>query len=113
MENTENRRDIDFSEDFAPKIDILSPKVQEFKDTVDKMTDIFISKNHDYGDSFSESVKELGPIAGFTVIMHKFNRLKNIIKGTHPLVEGESMEDTLLDMANYCIMLKIELAKRG
>lgn len=113
MENINKPRVIDFSNDLAPMTDITSLKVQEFKDTVGRMTEIFIAKNHDYGDSFSESVQELGPVAGFSVIMHKFNRLKNIIKGTHPLVEGESMEDTLLDMANYCIMLKIELAKRG
>lgn len=113
MENNSNPKVIDFSNDFAPVVGSTSSNVQEFKDTVSKMTDIFIAKNHDYGDSFSESVQELGPVAGFSVIMHKFNRLKNIIKGTHPLVEGESMEDTLLDMANYCIMLKMELEKRG
>lgn len=112
METNSKPKVIDFSNDFPPVTDI-SPKVQEFKNTVNRMTDIFIAKNHDYGDSFSESVQELGPVAGFSVIMHKFNRLKNIIKGTHPLVEGESMEDTLLDMANYCIMLKMELEKRG
>ena len=78
-----------------------------------KMANIFISKNHDYGNSFSESVQELGEnlgvIAGFVPIMHKFNRLKNIIKGAALLVKDEAIDDTLLDMANYCIMLKMEI----
>jgi len=43
--------------------------------------------------------------------MHKFNRLKNLIKGEQALVTDETTEDTLLDMANYCIMLKMELDK--
>lgn len=113
METNNNPRVIDFSNDYAPVLDTISQNVQEFKNIVGKMTDTYIAKNHDYGDSFSETVRELGPVAGLSAIMHKFNRLKNIIKGTHPMVEGESMEDTLLDMANYCIMLKMELAKRG
>ncbi|PWB05593.1 DUF1599 domain-containing protein [Muribaculaceae bacterium Isolate-037 (Harlan)] len=76
------------------------------------MTDIFIAKNHDYGNSFGETVRELGVVAGFAPIMHKFNRLKNIIKGNTPLVEGETIEDTLLDMANYCIMLNMEISQK-
>lgn len=115
MENNNNPRIIDFSQDSydeSAEKETLSPDVEAFKKTVNRMTDIFIVKNHDYGNSFAESVQELGPIAGFSQIMHKFNRLKNIFKGKVALVEGETVEDTLLDMANYCIMLNMELTKR-
>lgn len=102
---------IDFSKDaefeMAPD---STPEVKSFIDVTEKMTKIFIAKNHDYGNSFAETVRELGVVAGFATIMNKFNRLKNIIKGTKPLVDGETIEDTLLDMANYCIMLNIEIA---
>ncbi len=112
MEQNNNPIVIDFSKDSEPVNDHISPDVKAFKNTVDKMTEIFIAKNHDYGNSFGETVRELGVVAGFAPIMHKFNRLKNIIKGKTPLVEGESLEDTLLDMANYCIMLNMEITQK-
>ncbi|WLT41083.1 DUF1599 domain-containing protein [Paramuribaculum intestinale] len=112
MEQNNNPRVIDFSNDLESVNDDKSPDVKAFKNTVSKMTDIFIAKNHDYGNSFGETVRELGVVAGFAPIMHKFNRLKNIIKGNTPLVEGETIEDTLLDMANYCIMLNMEISQK-
>lgn len=111
MEQNNNPRVIDFSNDLESVNDDKSPDVKAFKNTVSKMTDIFIAKN-DYGNSFGETVRELGVVAGFAPIMHKFNRLKNIIKGKTPLVEGETIEDTLLDMANYCIMLNMEITQK-
>lgn len=89
----------------------MTPEAKAFIETTEKMAKIFIAKNHDYGNSYAETVRELGPVAGFATIINKFNRLKNIIKGVNPLVEGETIEDTLLDMANYCIMLNMELKK--
>lgn len=44
MENNSNPKVIDFSNDFAPVVGSTSSNVQEFKDTVSKMTDIFIAK---------------------------------------------------------------------
>lgn len=109
-----NRMVIDFNDDVDFAISAnLTQEAKAFIETTKKMAQIFIAKNHDYGNSYAETVQELGPVAGFATIMNKFNRLKNIIKGVKPLVEGETIEDTLLDMANYCIMLNIELTKRG
>ncbi len=109
MENN-NKKNIIFTKEVMPETE-RHLGVQAYKSIVEKMTDTFIAKNHDYGDSFAESVRELGPIAGFTPIMHKFNRLKNLVKGNIPMVEDETFENTLLDMANYCIMFKMELDK--
>ena len=85
-------------------------KVKRFKEIVSEMSQVYQKKNHDYGDSFGESIKEFGVIAGVVRISDKFNRLKNLIKN-QSLVTDESLSDTLLDMANYCIMLKMELEK--
>lgn len=112
MEQNFNPHVIDFTNDSDSFSNNTSQDVKAFKETVEKMTDIFIAKNHDYGNSFGETVRELGVVAGFASIMHKFNRLKNIIKGKTPLVEGETIEDTLLDMANYCIMLNMEMTHK-
>lgn len=83
-------------------------KINRFTEITSEMAETYRKKNHDYGSSFSQSIKEFGPIAGVVRISDKFNRLKNLISGK-ALVNDESVQDTLLDMANYCIMLKMEL----
>lgn len=84
--------------------------VIQFKRITEEMAQTYERKNADYGNSFGESIAEFGAVAGIVRIGDKFNRLKNLIKnpGTQR-VNDESIADTLLDMANYCIMLKIEL----
>lgn len=106
-----NDKLIDFSQDAEFADCIVNEDVSRYKAIVEDMTKKFIAKNHDYGNSFSESVQEFGattgPVIGFAPIMHKFNHLKNLIKGEQALVADE----TALDMANYCIMFKMELDK--
>lgn len=84
-----------------------------FRNITEKMRETFLKKNHDYGNSFHETWDEFGDkgiITALTQISHKYHRLINIGLGTKPLVD-ESIDDTLLDMANYCILTIMELEK--
>lgn len=86
---------------------------EQFKQIVCTMYDTFRKKNHDYGNSFSTTWQEfgnLGLVTAVTQISHKYHRLLNLTKGTQPKVD-ESIRDTLLDMANYCILTVMELDK--
>ena len=69
----------------------------------------YIRKNADYGDSFGKSVEKYGLIAGLVRISDKFNRAETLILGNPQEVKDESLRDTLMDMANYCVMLAMEL----
>lgn len=83
---------------------LSTPESQEFKNITDQMTDTFIRKNHDYGNSFFDSLNEeedLGPAR--YAIGNKWRRFKQLSMSGDALVD-ESIEDTLLDMANYCVM---------
>lgn len=85
-------------------------KVNRFKEITTGMAETYERKNNDYSDSFGQSVREFGPVAGVVRISDKFNRLKSLLlTGKEQKVSDESVQDTLLDMANYCIMLKMEL----
>jgi hypothetical protein len=84
-------------------------KVQAFKSTTEQMNRLYEAKNADYGDSFGESVREFGAVAGLVRISDKFNRLKTLLRGNAQQVQSESVEDTLMDLANYAIMLRMEL----
>lgn len=76
------------------------------------LTDICVRKNHDYGDSFGETFRELGIISAVTRISDKVSRLKSLCAKPDAArkVADESIRDTLLDTANYCILTLMELA---
>lgn len=86
-------------------------KITRHAEICEKLNDVYARKNKDYGDSFGSMYKDLGIISAVTRIGDKYSRLKNL--ATKPVeeraVKDESIRDTLLDMANYCIMTVIEL----
>lgn len=71
--------------------------------------ELYVKKNHDYGDSFGKTYKDLGIISAATRISDKYNRFVELAKGNKPLVSTETIRDTLIDMANYALMTIIEL----
>ena len=72
------------------------------------MNDTYKRKNADYGDSFSKMRREL-PSAILVRIYDKYSRLKNLMGGAHQHVSDESVKDTLMDLANYCVMELVEM----
>ena len=82
-----------------------------FNDITDKMSDTYKRKNHDYGNAFSEMYDELGINYGYGKIREKVNRIKTL-KDNEAQVANESLEDALLDCANYCILTLMEYQKR-
>ncbi len=74
-----------------------------FDSITDNMKSIYKSKNHDYGDSFSRTIEEFGLTAAAIRMTDKLNRFKQLIKSPKA-VTTETMEDTLLDLANYAVM---------
>jgi hypothetical protein len=73
----------------------------------DGLNDIYTKKNHDYGDSFAKLRTEL-PNSILVRIYDKYSRLKTLLEGSEQKVKDESIEDTLMDLANYCIMELVE-----
>lgn len=65
------------------------------------------AKNADYGDSFAR-VRRKYPNAILIRLNDKLNRLESLESGQCSKVPDESIEDTLLDLANYCIMELVE-----
>lgn len=91
----------------------VDAKVSLHKNLCDMIHDTYVRKNHDYGDSFSRSFEEWGSVSAAVRIEDKFNRFKNLIKNNDNMVKDESVTDTLLDMANYCIMTVMELRSKN
>ena len=80
--------------------------MSKFNDILEKMKDIHDEKDSRYSNSFGRTrVKHKNAIA--VVLNFKLNRLETLLE--HPELENdESINDTLLDMANYCVMEMVE-----
>ena len=82
---------------------------EEHKKLCDLIHEIYIKKNSDYGNSFSDLYDEYGSIISEIHIREKFNRFKQL--RTNESQVGESIENTLMDMANYCLLTLLEMKK--
>lgn len=90
----------------------LSDNVEQFMSITQNMAKTYAAKNHDYGNSFEESLNEFGLVASVVRLVDKMNRIKSLIK-KEAQVKDESIKDTLLDMANYAIMTVMGMNKNN
>ena len=72
-----------------------------------KLNDTYTRKNHDYGDSFAQ-LRQRQPNAILVRVFDKYLRLETLLSGATQEVKDESIDDTLVDLANYCIMELVE-----
>lgn len=84
-------------------------KIKQHKKMCEKLNEIYHQKNTAYGDSFGETYSKLGIISAATRISDKYNRFINLATHTNIDIGDESIKDTLIDMANYCLMTVMEL----
>ncbi len=82
-------------------------KVKIHAQICSELTELYERKNHDYGDSFGKSYTEYGMTMACIRLEDKLNRLKSLNRKTSAVLD-ESIEDTLMDLANYAIMTLIE-----
>ena len=84
-------------------------QVQKHKELCDQLNKTYEEKNRNYGDSFGISVKKYGYISALTRMSDKWNRLETLILNKSDGTKDESLSDTLIDLANYCLMTVMEL----
>lgn len=83
-------------------------KVEQFRGVANELTSLYEKKNACYGDSFGQTYEKLGVISAVTRISDKYNRLCALATNKDIDNLGESIEDTLIDLAAYAIMTLIE-----
>lgn len=75
------------------------------KTQYDGQYDTFCRKNHDYGNSFEESLDQFGIIASLVRMQDKMLRLQSLTNESKTQQVGsESLLDTLEDLSNYAAM---------
>lgn len=84
--------------------------IEKHKEFCDYLNNLYIEKNHDYGDSVHDTFIKYG-LTSFLVRMEdKLNRARTLNQ-KDAKVNDEKITDTLLDLANYAIISVIELEK--
>lgn len=89
---------------------IFGSESGEFRDITNSMIQTYQAKNQDYGNSFEKTLYRFGLVASIIRLSDKMNRIESLSQ-KKAKVESESIEDTLLDLANYAIMTVIWLRK--
>ena len=80
---------------------------------IEGLHELYIQKNHDYGDSVHDTYTKYGLVSFLVRMEDKLNRVRTLsksnIKESDIKVQDEKIEDTLLDLANYAILAVMEL----
>jgi hypothetical protein len=82
---------------------IIMDRIDQFKKVQNEGLELFIKKNKDYGESYSN----FGLIGIITRLSDKINRLINISNTKITLIKDETLKDTLLDLQNYATLALI------
>lgn len=83
--------------------DKLTPNTM--KNQYDHQWNVFVRKNHDYGNSFEKSLDTFGLVAGIVRMNDKFERLVSLNDPSKDAqIASESLVDTLEDLSNYAAM---------
>ena len=83
--------------------DKLTPNTMKIQ--YDHQWNVFVRKNHDYGNSFEKSLDTFGLVAGIVRMNDKFERLVSLNDPNKDAqIASESLVDTLEDLSNYAAM---------
>lgn len=74
------------------------------------LEETYKAKNNDYGNSVADTYEKFGDISFLVRITDKYNRLLTLCNPNAPeqKVKDEKIEDTILDLANYCLLWLVE-----
>lgn len=84
-------------------------KLQTLKTLHSQQQALYAEKNEKYDDAFAKTYAEYGPTVAIIRLEDKLNRVKALVAAGLDDSNGESLVDTLIDMANYANMFLIEL----
>ena len=87
----------------------IKEKLQTLKTLHSQQQALYAEKNEKYDDAFGKTYAEYGPTVAIIRIEDKLNRVKALVNAGLDESNGESLVDTLTDLANYTNMFLIEL----
>ena len=77
---------------------------------LNNLAETYKAKNSDYGNSVADTYEKFGDLSFLVRITDKYNRLMTLCNPNAPeqKVKDEKIDDTILDLANYCLLWLVE-----
>lgn len=77
---------------------------------LNNLEETYKAKNNDYGNSVADTYEKFGDLSFLVRITDKYNRLMTLCNPNAPeqMVKDEKIDDTILDLANYCLLWLVE-----
>ena len=88
----------------------MENKFELHQKILNDMHELYRRKNTDYGDSTHDTYLRFGAAAYLVRMYDKLNRLHTLTQNKTDInVSSETIHDTLMDLANYAILMSMEL----
>lgn len=84
-------------------------KFDKFRQITNEMVELCEKKDKDYGQSTHDTFVKYGAVSYLVRIEDKLNRARTLIQKQEQAVTDEKIKDTLIDLANYTILMLIEM----
>lgn len=76
---------------------------------LNNLAETYKAKNNDYGNSVADTYEKFGCVSFLVRITDKYNRLLTLCNpNNEQKVKDEKIDDTILDLANYCLLWLVE-----
>ena len=76
---------------------------------LNNLEETYKAKNNDYGNSVADTYEKFGDLSFLVRITDKYNRLLTLCNpNNEQKVKDEKIDDTILDLANYCLLWLVE-----
>lgn len=103
----------DMLELFVPEKHLRGAKMNRldiYQYILNNLEETYKAKNNDYGNSVADTYEKFGDLSFLVRITDKYNRLMTLCNSNAPeqRVKDEKIDDTILDLANYCLLWLVE-----
>ena len=88
----------------TPKIDRLGI----YQYLLNNLEETYKAKNNDYGNSFADTYEKFGCVSFLVRITDEYNKLLTLCDPNIPEQRVKKIDDTILDLANYCLLWLVE-----
>ena len=109
LEPVELKKEITFSSDLKSTTPNIS-RLTIYQYLLNHLEEMYEAKNNDYGNSVADTYDKFGCVSFLVRITDKYNRLMTLCNPNAPeqRVKDEKIDDTILDLANYCLLWLVE-----
>lgn len=100
---------VEIKESTTPKIDRLGI----YQYLLNNLEETYKAKNNDYGNSFADTYEKFGCVSFLVRITDEYNKLLTLCDPNIPEQRVKKIDDTILDLANYCLLWLVEKEYRN